>query len=101
MPWLPPDPGATAAGVAAGVADPPAGLGNGTVIVMPGDETGAADATGTVLVPGANGTPGVATGNPVGTAGDEPAGDSPLGVGGRGIGGEFVGTSEAWSPLNG
>ncbi|KAL3146556.1 hypothetical protein ABBQ32_000798 [Trebouxia sp. C0010 RCD-2024] len=103
VPGLPPSPGATAAGVAAG----PDGLDMGTVILMPaGVTTGAGDAAGdegTVLVPGADGrvTPGVATGNPVGAFGEDPAGDSPLGVGGRGSGGEFVGTSEAWFPVNG
>ncbi|KAL3149728.1 hypothetical protein ABBQ38_013554 [Trebouxia sp. C0009 RCD-2024] len=98
VPGLPPGPGAIAAGVAGG----PDGLGMGVVILMPaGVTTGAGDAAGdegtVVVVPGAAGdaTPGVATGNPVGAFGEDPAGDPPLGVGGKGSGGEFVGTSEA------
>ena len=96
VPWLPPAPGAAAAGVTDGPAELGIGIGIGIVIVMLGVDSDAGD-DGTVLVPGGDGddTPGVATGNPLGTAGDDSVGDPPVGVGGRESGGEFVGTSEA------
>ena len=102
VPWLPPGPGAPAAGVT----DGPAGLGIAIVPVIPGVEPGAGDVVGGVGNEpvagdaGGDAPDGVVTGDPD-APGDDSGSASAVGVGGKGIGGEVVGTSEAWFPLNG
>lgn len=75
--------------------------------ICAGDTAGEA---GAVLIPGPGGgdAPDVAIGDPGDDCTDGPGDasgdgsgvDSPFGVGGSGSGGEFVGTSDAWLPVN-